>query len=61
HIARMDTVDDPQSLKLDALQAAFGYPWLPAKSFARGLVEAAAAHPNWGFLAPFHDAATAAA
>ncbi|MCA8300297.1 nuclear transport factor 2 family protein [Burkholderia seminalis] len=61
HIARMDTIDDPRSSKLDGLHAAFGYPWLPAHAFARGLADIAAAHPDWGFLAPFHDATAAAA
>ncbi|MEK7885871.1 nuclear transport factor 2 family protein [Burkholderia contaminans] len=60
HIARMDTIDDPQSVKLDALHAAFGYPWLPAHAFARGLADVAAARPEWTFLAPFRQAAAAA-
>ncbi|WP_322073473.1 nuclear transport factor 2 family protein [Burkholderia cepacia] len=61
HIARMDTIDDPKSTKLDALHAAFGYPWLPAHAFARGLTDVAAAQPEWAFLASFHEAAAAAA
>ncbi|WP_423761241.1 nuclear transport factor 2 family protein [Burkholderia sp. NLJ2] len=61
HIARMDTIDDPQSVKRDALHAAFGYPWLPVQAFARGLADVAAAQPDWGFLAPFREAAAAAA
>ncbi|UXU90293.1 nuclear transport factor 2 family protein [Burkholderia sp. S-53] len=61
HIARMDTIDDRQSVKLDALHAAFGYPWLPAQAFARGLADVAAAQPDWAFLAPFREAAAAAA
>lgn len=60
HIARMDTIDDPQSLKLDRLHATFGYPWLPAHAFARGLADIAAAHPDWAFLAPFQEAAASA-
>ncbi|MFJ1211191.1 nuclear transport factor 2 family protein [Burkholderia pyrrocinia] len=61
HIARMDTIDDPQSVKLEALQAAFGYPWLPVQAFARGLADVVAAQPDWAFLAPFREAAAAAA
>ncbi|MGS0891917.1 nuclear transport factor 2 family protein [Burkholderia stagnalis] len=57
HIARMDTIDDPDASKLDALHAAFGYPWLPPRAFARGLADVAAAHPDWAFLAPFRAAA----
>ena len=60
HIARMDTIDDPQSLKLDRLHAAFGYPWLPVHAFARGLADIAAAHSDWAFLAPFQEAAAPA-
>ncbi|MPV69724.1 nuclear transport factor 2 family protein [Burkholderia sp. BE17] len=61
HIARMDTIDDPQSVKLDALHAAFGYPWLPVQAFACGLADVAAAQPDWAFIAPFREAAAAAA
>lgn len=60
HIARMDTIDDPKSAKLDALHGAFGYPWLPAHAFARGLADVAAAQPEWVFLTPFRQAAAAA-
>ncbi|WP_175997867.1 nuclear transport factor 2 family protein [Burkholderia stabilis] len=61
HIARMDTIDDPDATKLDALHAAFGYPWLPAHAFARGLADVAAEQPGWAFLAPFRQAAVSAA
>lgn len=61
HIARMDTIDDPDATKLDALHAAFGYPWLPARAFARGLADVAAEQPGWAFLAPFRQAAASAA
>ncbi|MEN2468653.1 nuclear transport factor 2 family protein [Burkholderia sp. GS2Y] len=57
HIARMDTIDDPRSIKLDVLHASFGYPWLPAHAFARGLADVAATQPDWAFLAAFRRAA----
>ncbi|WP_175836337.1 nuclear transport factor 2 family protein [Burkholderia anthina] len=61
HIARMDTIDDPSATKLDALHAAFGYPWLPPHALARGLADVATAQPDWVFLAPLREMAASAA
>ncbi|MDS0795808.1 nuclear transport factor 2 family protein [Burkholderia pseudomultivorans] len=59
HIARMDTIDDPDGAKLTALHAAFGYPWLPPQALTRGFAALAAAHPGWTFVAPFRQIAGA--
>ncbi|WP_250514580.1 hypothetical protein [Caballeronia sp. INDeC2] len=52
-IARMDVIDDPSSLKLQALQTSLNYPWLTHAELTRHIAELAETPLASGFLLPF--------
>jgi hypothetical protein len=53
HIAieRMDSIDDPGSVKLQTLQESLSYPWLPPTALAECMELFLASHPDPAVLA----------